>query len=967
MAHRRLAIAGTVALTVAIALFPHPARAEFEGVQKFLAFIMSQIVFFLIQAIGNLTSMVTHVLVIVSQFNEFTTFRPVEIGYNVVRDISFMFFIVAMLIIAGATVLNLKEYGWTRWLSRVVIYAFLVFQAKFITGFLIQAAQVVMLTFVNAFKDALYGNFVDMLGLTKILQFSDTATETAKGDWSVLISLIAGLVVLVVAFIVIAAMTWLIVVRVVALWILTILSPFAYAMKILPWTQGRGATWWSEFGRYTVQGPVIAFFIWLSMYLSSSLVGGFVTPSTPTSLNSEHPTSIGRSIGRNSNVAVVPAEIGDIRMNPPGSGVTSVRLAAEQESEIQKQLNDYNEQTFEQVGSGFNTAIFDLKTFAQFMISITFLIFGLKQATDMGGAGAGFAKKISSGGFKLAGGAAMGLTGLNALRDRTLAPVQGYLKTREARRTASIARRTQGFTKMADMVESRTIGSVGRVKRGVVTAGVAAAKQVPGQTVQLAKAVGAAAEITAASLAAPTTAMRKKGLQSAKEMVTSAAGQGTGKIFGDAGAKGGFMAGMKQGSEGERIRRVEIAKADQAGAKFAQDIGQFEKASADQRRNLAMHGRKDERLAALKVMAEKGELETRKKKEPDAKIRGENEQLAKEYGRRLLELSQSVEEAEKATNGLAPHIRQAMFGKLQTSPMESGKRELLAGLGFVLEAFAEKFDATGNIIAAKTKEAMKYMQQNESRIAEQMKKSFISHDTIGNKDLLKAIHGLDKVDDDVIVEGTKNDEFAEKYKRTMYEVMGEIHAPGVSSYNLETPEGKAQEKLRRSFVTGSRGGSFKLRDEDKDEDKVSSIFTAYGAAKDNEFARTNAERFIRTQGKNFTKYEYDQLNAGPDKTFIRDLVTKNIGAGALSTIFEKQPKSVEQILTDVRDWVVNKDDTQRPAAYPLGTKWDYATRKALAEKVNRAARSDAMAGIIQPIDTRKGTTEIAGHPHDQDE
>ncbi|MBI3963519.1 MAG: hypothetical protein HY341_00820, partial [Candidatus Kerfeldbacteria bacterium] len=55
------------------------------------------------------------------------------------------------------------------------------------------------------------------------------------------------------------------VVRVVMLWVLIVLSPIAYVMEVLPRTKSYANQWWSMFGKYVTVGPVMAFFLWLSI------------------------------------------------------------------------------------------------------------------------------------------------------------------------------------------------------------------------------------------------------------------------------------------------------------------------------------------------------------------------------------------------------------------------------------------------------------------------------------------------------------------------------------------------------------------------------------------------------------------------------------------------------------------------------------------------------------------------------
>ena len=64
-----------------------------------------------------------------------------------------MFFVVVLLIIALATILNQEKYSYKTWLPKLILMAVLINFSKMICGLIIDVAQVVMMTFVNAFKD----------------------------------------------------------------------------------------------------------------------------------------------------------------------------------------------------------------------------------------------------------------------------------------------------------------------------------------------------------------------------------------------------------------------------------------------------------------------------------------------------------------------------------------------------------------------------------------------------------------------------------------------------------------------------------------------------------------------------------------------------------------------------------------------------------------------------------------------
>ncbi|HLD08845.1 MAG TPA: hypothetical protein VJB68_02215, partial [Methylophilaceae bacterium] len=58
-------------------------------------------------------------------------------------------------------------------------------------------------------------------------------------------------------------------IRIIALWMLMILSPFAYALRVLPATHHQAEEWWHMFIKYAFFTPVMAFFLRLTIELHS--------------------------------------------------------------------------------------------------------------------------------------------------------------------------------------------------------------------------------------------------------------------------------------------------------------------------------------------------------------------------------------------------------------------------------------------------------------------------------------------------------------------------------------------------------------------------------------------------------------------------------------------------------------------------------------------------------------------------
>ncbi|MFA7601053.1 MAG: hypothetical protein WCY43_02370, partial [Patescibacteria group bacterium] len=183
--------------------------------------------------------------------------------WTLVRDLCNMFFILILLIIAFATILRVEQYNLKTWLPKLVLMAVLINFSKLICGVFIDVTQVIMLTFVNGFKNLAAGNLTSMLNVTEILSFSQSNSKDVTG-WTILGSIILALIFSIVSVVVILTMLVMLAMRIIMIWIYVVLSPLAYLLASFPQGQSYSQRWWTDFSKNLIVGPVLAFFIWLS-------------------------------------------------------------------------------------------------------------------------------------------------------------------------------------------------------------------------------------------------------------------------------------------------------------------------------------------------------------------------------------------------------------------------------------------------------------------------------------------------------------------------------------------------------------------------------------------------------------------------------------------------------------------------------------------------------------------------------
>lgn len=329
-------------LAVGIFVLAAPVQAGFEWAAQLLGGIIGWV----ISALGIILVLIIKALVLVAQYNNFIGSQAVENGWHIVRDVANMFFIVVLLIIAFATILNQEKYSYKTWLPKVILMAVLINFSKTICGLLIDVAQVVMLTFVNAFKGMAAGNMVNNLGIIDIVTIANNDGDL--GFWVIIGSYFLGLLYMIVAIVTIVTMLAMLVMRMVMIWIYVVLSPLAYLFSAFPGGQKYSSMWWTEFSKNLIVGPVLAFFIWLSFVSMQSY-----------NINEEF---------KNVPEVNVQSAAGELTMNPSAN-----------------------------YGDRGGTKANELNVFLKFIISIGMLIGGLKIASEIGGAagkiaGTGMAK-----------------------------------------------------------------------------------------------------------------------------------------------------------------------------------------------------------------------------------------------------------------------------------------------------------------------------------------------------------------------------------------------------------------------------------------------------------------------------------------------------------------------------------------------------------------------------------------------
>ncbi|MDD5251811.1 MAG: hypothetical protein PHT12_04220 [Patescibacteria group bacterium] len=279
-----------IVLTVAAAvlLAAHPTFAAGDFIKDATITIIGWVAQVVVTFFGWIIITIIPSLIAIASYNNFVTAPAVGVGWVLVRDICNMFFVLILLVLAFGTILGADSYSIKGGnLTRLLIMAILINFSRTICGLLIDLSQVITLTFVSGFKEAAAGNFISALKIDQVLQSAASQSEAADFI-AVVTSLILAMVMTGIALFVIIMITVAFVVRIVYLWLLVVLSPAAFFLRAVPGGAGKFSDWWNRFVSQLVGGPVLAFFLWLSLVSvqQGDIAGGLTVQGTGESFGS---------------------------------------------------------------------------------------------------------------------------------------------------------------------------------------------------------------------------------------------------------------------------------------------------------------------------------------------------------------------------------------------------------------------------------------------------------------------------------------------------------------------------------------------------------------------------------------------------------------------------------------------------------------------------------------------------------
>ncbi|MDA1334916.1 MAG: type IV secretion system protein [bacterium] len=205
----------------------------------------------------------------------------VNAGWMISRDVVNIVYIFVLLIIAIATILGIESYGMKSLLFKLIISALLVNFSLAIAGIIVDTSNALGNQFYSAMGNPnadldndgvadgrdIATTFVSGFKPQNIIAPNEATVNKPFSTYerlsNAIIAYIMGIILILIATFVIGAGAILLVIRIVYIWILFILAPFAFLFYVLPTTSGMAQKWFKNLFEQSFFYPAYMFFLYL--------------------------------------------------------------------------------------------------------------------------------------------------------------------------------------------------------------------------------------------------------------------------------------------------------------------------------------------------------------------------------------------------------------------------------------------------------------------------------------------------------------------------------------------------------------------------------------------------------------------------------------------------------------------------------------------------------------------------------
>jgi len=193
----------------------------------------------------------------------------VKVGWPLVRDLANMIIVLGFVIIGVATALRVREYEAKQLLGKLIIVALFVNFSLLICGVVIDASNILINFFAGLGDLSDYGKFFNSSAIKTVI---DIAMNVNKDNpVAFLIKALSVVVFNLLLVVVISLYTFLFAFRIVAIWLLVILSPLAFVLSVFPATRKFYEMWINNFIQWCFVGVPATFFLYLAHTMQGTM------------------------------------------------------------------------------------------------------------------------------------------------------------------------------------------------------------------------------------------------------------------------------------------------------------------------------------------------------------------------------------------------------------------------------------------------------------------------------------------------------------------------------------------------------------------------------------------------------------------------------------------------------------------------------------------------------------------------
>lgn len=287
-------------LVLFLLVIPKPAWAQLDCLSNLtdcLTDVLLSIINLIVDFVGMiLIGIAASIVNFVFNFQGFIKVPLVQIGWTLSRDIANMAFILIMLAMAFGTILRFESYGWKKLLPRLIIMALLINFSLMIAGGVIDVANSIAKFFISGGGDNNVGDMImSSIRAGSIAQIRNNISSVGAAVNALIMASIIQLIFYIIIAFLLFALGFMMIIRIVKLWIMIILAPFSWIGWAIPFTSSSLKKWWSDFLHQAFFPALMGFFIFLGTLAGSTLsgtdferfskdVGGFWGTFLPTTL-----------------------------------------------------------------------------------------------------------------------------------------------------------------------------------------------------------------------------------------------------------------------------------------------------------------------------------------------------------------------------------------------------------------------------------------------------------------------------------------------------------------------------------------------------------------------------------------------------------------------------------------------------------------------------------------------------------